>query len=64
MTRSGWRSPASSRCADRLHDESVHWLKAAGWSADPPPPEREDGPGVRLVARYAAQLTELLEADA
>ena len=49
---------------DRLHEESVHWLKAAGWSADPPPPEREDGPGVRLVARYAAQLTELLEADA
>ena len=47
--------------ADRLHDDSVHWLKAAGWSADPPPPERQDGPGTRLVARYAGQLTELLE---
>ncbi len=34
--------------ADRLHDESVHWLKAAGWPADPPPPERQDGPGMRL----------------
>jgi hypothetical protein len=48
--------------ADRLHDESVTWLKAAGWQVDPPPPERLDGPGLRLVARYAAELGELLAA--
>ncbi len=47
--------------ADRLHDETVGWLKAAGWPSDPPTPEQLDGPGVRLVARYAAALGELLE---
>ena len=47
--------------ADRLHDETVAWLKAAGWPSDPPAPEQLDGPGLRLVARYAAELGELLE---
>src|SRR3954465_1260516 len=47
--------------ADRLHDETVVWLKAAGWPSDPPAPEQLDGPGLRLVARYAADLGELLE---
>jgi hypothetical protein len=47
--------------ADRLHEETVPWLKAAGWPSDPPSPDRVDGPGVRLVARYAADLGELLE---
>src|SRR3954463_8095000 len=47
--------------ADRLHDETVVWLKAAGWPSDPPAPERLDGPGVRLCPRYAAELGELLE---
>ncbi len=47
--------------ADRLHEDSVHWLKAAGWPADPPSPERLDGPGTRLEARYAGQLGELLD---
>jgi hypothetical protein len=48
--------------ADRLHAASAHWLKAAGWATDPPPPERVDGPGMRLVARYAPELGELVEA--
>src|SRR3954465_3115369 len=47
--------------ADRLHDETVAWLKAAGWPSDPPGPEQLDGPGLRLVARYAGELGELLE---
>jgi putative sensory transduction regulator len=47
--------------ADRLHDETVAWLKAAGWPSNPPTPEQLDGPGLRLVARYAAELGELLE---
>src|SRR4051812_22512793 len=47
--------------ADRLQDETVGWLKAAGWPSDPPTPEQVDGPGVRLIARYAAALGELLE---
>lgn len=48
--------------ADRLHDEAAPWLRAAGWQTDAPPPGRaSDGPGLRLVARYAAELAELLE---
>ena len=47
--------------ADRYHVEAAEWLKAGGWPLDPPDPARRDGPGMRLVARYAAELTELLE---
>ncbi|MEI7745456.1 MAG: YbjN domain-containing protein [Chloroflexota bacterium] len=47
--------------ADRFHAESVEWLKAGGWSTDPPPTASTDGPGLRLVARYAIDLAELLE---
>ena len=46
--------------ADRYHAETVEWLKAGGWPLDPPTPEQVDGPGMRLVARYAAELAELL----
>ncbi len=47
--------------ADRCHTDSVEWLKAGGWSVAPPAPDQADGPGVRLVARYAAELAELLD---
>ncbi len=46
--------------ADRYHADSVEWLKAGGWAVDPPAPAAVDGPGVCLVARYAAELAELL----
>jgi len=44
--------------ADRFHGETVEWLKAGGWRTDPP--ADPDGPGMRLVARYSSELTELL----
>jgi hypothetical protein len=47
--------------ADRYHAETVGWLKAGGWSPEPSTPAQADGPGVRLVARYAADLAELLD---
>jgi len=47
--------------ADRYHADTVEWLKAGGWNVEPTPPGRRDGPGMRLVARYAAELAELLE---
>jgi hypothetical protein len=47
--------------ADRVHGEAAEWLKAGGWSTEPPAPARRDGPGLRLVARYAADLAELIE---
>jgi len=47
--------------ADRVHADASEWLKAGGWPTDPPPPAHRDGPGVRLVARYAADLRELLD---
>jgi hypothetical protein len=46
--------------ADRYHADTVEWLKAGGWSIDLPSPAQVDGPGVRLVARYAADLAEIL----
>jgi len=46
--------------ADRYHAESSEWLKAGGWSVEPPLPARRDGPGARLLARYAGDLAELL----
>jgi hypothetical protein len=46
--------------ADRYHAEAVEWLKAGGWpTGAPPAAEGTDGPGARLVARYAAELGEL-----
>ena len=52
--------------ADRFHAEAGEWLKAGAWSMDPPPEARRNGPGVKLMARYAAELAELVgdEADA
>jgi hypothetical protein len=47
--------------ADRYHEDAAEWLKAGGWSTDAPSAERQDGPGLRLVALYAAELSELLE---
>ncbi len=44
--------------ADRLHADTVEWLKAGGWRTAPP--ADPDGPGLRLVARYSASLAELL----
>ncbi len=44
--------------ADRLHGDVVEWLRAGGWRTGPP--ADTDGPGVRLVARYSAELAELL----
>jgi hypothetical protein len=48
--------------ADRYHAEASEWLKGGGWKLDPPSPDRQDGPGLRLVARYRSELMELLEA--
>ena len=44
--------------ADRYHAETIEWLKAGGWRTSPP--ADPDGPGMRLVARYSAELAELL----
>ena len=44
--------------ADRYHAEAAAWLKAGGWRTEPP--VDPDGPGMRLVARYSADLAELL----
>ena len=44
--------------ADRYHAEAVDWLKGGGWRTTPP--ADHDGPGMRLVARYSAELAELL----
>jgi hypothetical protein len=45
--------------ADRCHPDAVEWLKAGGWRLDPPA-TGADGQGVRLLARYASELAELL----
>ncbi len=47
--------------ADRFHADATTWLKAGGWNTEAPPPARRDGPGLRLVARYAGELAELLD---
>jgi hypothetical protein len=47
--------------ADRCHADASEWLKAGGWSTDPPAPADVDGPGVRLIARFAPDLVELLD---
>ena len=45
--------------ADRLHESATTWLKGGAWSTEAP--ATDDGPGTRLLDRYAAQLGELLE---
>jgi hypothetical protein len=45
--------------ADRVHDDAVQWLKAGGWPTDAPS-SAADGPGVRLMERFAPALAELL----
>ena len=45
--------------ADRLHDPATAWLKGGAWSTDAP--ANDDGPGARLLDRYARELDELLE---
>ncbi len=47
--------------ADRCHGDASEWLKAGGWSTDPPVPADVDGPGAQLIARFASDLAELLE---
>ena len=45
--------------ADRFHDQATAWLKGGGWPTAAP--DATDGPGTRLLSRYAADLGELLE---
>jgi Putative bacterial sensory transduction regulator len=48
--------------ADRYHDETLEWLKAAGWSTAGPAARAEGAaprPGEALLMRYAAELAEL-----
>lgn len=47
--------------ADRLLDESVGWLAAAGWSWEA---SGRTSRGAHLLERYAAELGELLDASA
>lgn len=46
--------------ADRFHADSLEWLKAGGWPTSPSD-AAGTGPGAALLARYAAELGELLE---
>jgi len=49
--------------ADRCFDETTEWLKAGGWSVEPATAPAEGavpGPGRALLARYPAELAELL----
>ncbi len=45
--------------ADRFHEPATTWLKGGAWSIEAP--ADGDGPGRRLLARYANELGELLE---
>jgi hypothetical protein len=45
--------------ADRLHEPATTWLKGGAWSTEAP--ASDDGPGKRLLDRYAVELGELLE---
>jgi hypothetical protein len=45
--------------ADRYHEESVDWLKGGGWRVTGPD-DPADGPGIRLLDRYAPELAELV----
>jgi len=48
--------------ADRFLDESLDWLKGGGWPTAPVAVGVE-GPGTRLLDRYADAIAELLEPD-
>jgi hypothetical protein len=48
--------------ADRFLDESVDWLKGGGWPTTPVE-DGAEGPGMRLLDRYADSLAELLDPD-
>jgi hypothetical protein len=45
--------------ADRYLDQTTEWLKGGGWPIAAPP--EADGPGTRLLDRYADEIAELLE---
>ena len=45
--------------ADRFHEPATTWLKGGAWSIAAP--ASDDGPGARLIERYATELGELLE---
>jgi len=47
--------------ADRFLDESIDWLKGGGWPTTPVA-DGAEGPGSRLLDRYADSLAELLDA--
>ena len=47
--------------ADRFLDESLDWLKGGGWPTTPVA-DGAEGPGSRLLDRYADSLAELLDA--
>ena len=46
--------------ADRFHAESVEWLKAGGWPAEPVV-EAGPGPGRALLERYGEAVRELVD---
>ena len=46
--------------ADRFLDESIDWLKGGGWPTTPVV-DGAEGPGSRLLDRYADSLAELLD---
>ena len=46
--------------ADRFHAQTVDWLKGGGWPTTPVA-DGVEGPGTRLLDRYATSLGELLE---
>jgi len=48
--------------ADRLHGETVEWLKAGGWPSAPISAPA-DGPGAALLARFADEVGELADPD-
>jgi hypothetical protein len=45
--------------ADRFHEPATTWLRGGGWSIEGP--ADADGPGRRLLARYATELGELVQ---
>lgn len=49
--------------ADRYLPQTVDWLKGGGWPTAPVA-DGVEGPGTRLLDRYAGALGELLDADA
>ena len=49
--------------ADRFLDESLDWLKGGGWPTAPVG-DGVEGPGTRLLDRYADAIAELLDVEA